>query len=68
MKLWIARDKAGFISLHEKSPIWRKNRVNSIEDWHDGEFLCYLDNNEFPDVTFKNSPQQVEIKLVVKEE
>lgn len=39
MKLWIARDKAGFIGLYQNSPIWRKNRVTLIEDWHDGDFF-----------------------------
>ena len=64
MKLWIARDKAGFIGLYQNSPIWRKNRVTLIEDWHDGDFLGYLDYNEFPEVTFENSPKEIELKLI----
>lgn len=66
MKFWIARDKQDFLGLYYKKPIWRKNRVNQIEDWHDGDFLGYLDNNKFPEVTFENSPMEVELKLYIK--
>jgi hypothetical protein len=58
MKLWIARDKFGTLALHESKPycpydIWQ----NSKQKWH-------LDQNLFPEVTFENSPQQVELKLI----
>ena len=29
-------------------------------------FVGYLDENEFPEVTFENSPQEVELKLIKK--
>lgn len=62
MKFWIARDKNGFIGLYKQKPIWIKvNRFR--EDW-DGEFIGLLDDNSFTEVTFENSPQQVELKLV----
>lgn len=64
MKLWIARDKFDQkIGLYAEEPNWRKHTVYQVEDWFDGIFLCYLED-EFPELTFENSPQQVEIKLV----
>lgn len=66
MKLYIARDKQDSLGLYRKRPIWRKHRVGQIIDWFDGDFLGYLDKNEFPEVTFENSPQEVELKLVEK--
>ncbi len=75
MELWIARDKVGFVGLYRKQPIWRKNRVNLVEDWHDGDFIGYLhdddsvgllDYNKFADLTFENSPKRV--KIVIMEE
>lgn len=62
MKLFVARDKNGFIGLYRQKPIWiRVNRFR--EDWN-GEFMGLLDDDSFPEVTFENSPMQVEIKLV----
>lgn len=62
MKLFVARDKNGFIGLYRQKPIWiRVNRFR--EDWN-GEFMGLLDDDSFPEVTFENSPKQVELKLV----
>ena len=65
MKLWIARDKFdNKIGLYAEEPIFRKT-VYSFEDWRDGRFIGYLDDDgEFSEVTFENSPQEVELKLV----
>lgn len=63
MKLWIARDKFDKkIGLYAEEPNFRKT-VHGFEDWRDGDFIGYLED-EFPEVTFENSPQQVELKLV----
>ena len=66
MELWIARYKDGFLGLFKEKPNWRKNIVLGIgiEDWYDGTFLSYLDSNEFPEVTFENSPQKVKLELI----
>lgn len=62
MKLWIARDKDGFIGLYQERPTWIK--VNQfIEDWY-GAFMGHLSSSSFTEVTFENSPQEVELKLV----
>ncbi len=63
MKLWIARDKQDYLGLYYEKPTWKEHGLVQIEDWYDGGFLGYLDNNEFPEVTFENSPQEVELTL-----
>lgn len=61
MKLWIARDEDGDLYLYLNKPIKRNRhftcgfiRNNYME----------LNSDEFPEVTFENSPQEVELKLV----
>ena len=57
MKLWAARDKDGMLTIHFYEPIL---------DGFDWISLDYRVINEdmFPGVTFENSPQEVELKLV----
>ena len=63
MKLWVARNQYGSIYLFTIEP-----QYNAIADeWKGYDFeqielgaLC------FPEVTFENSPQEVELKLVDK--
>lgn len=64
MKLWIARDKTGYLNLFAKKPVWRYSDVFKFEDWCDGEFLTLIDSKLFPEVIFENSPQEVELKLI----
>lgn len=58
MKLWIARDKSGFLYLHEEKPT-----LDEEEYWLGNGFWAVLDLEYFPEVTFENSPQGVELKL-----
>ena len=58
MKLWIARDENGTLALHESEPRC------PFSTWHNSNQVFYLDNDLFPEVTYDNSPQQVEIKLI----
>ena len=58
MKFWIARDKDGTLKLHESEPYCPYNT------WHNSNQVFYLSNDYFPEVTFENSPQQVELKLI----
>lgn len=59
MKLWIVRDLDGTLSLSDgEEPksilgvwIFNKNHYN-------------IDNRLFPEITFVNSPQEIELKLV----
>lgn len=57
MKLWIARDLGGRLSFHYERP-----RYISGKGW---TVVCAVpDSSLFPEVTFENSPQEVELKLV----
>lgn len=64
MKLWIARNKSKVIKLFTIKP-----EYNSISDeWKGYDFEeIELSILNFPEVTFENSPQQVEIKLIKEE-
>ena len=71
MKLWIARDNfypdvygRGTLTLHLYKPSLNKYG-RWVDDTVDG-FKCVLAKDNFPDVTFENSPQEVELKLVEK--
>ena len=66
MKLWIARNKSGTLIL------WHDKPVKIGEAWY-GESYIILDSIQwptfgevtpFPEVTFENSPQQVELTLI----
>ena len=68
MKLWIVRNKSGTLAL------WFNKPVKQGEGWYNNDGFFILDSVQsptfgevtpFPEVTFENSPQQVEIKLVL---
>ena len=61
MKMWIAREKDGTLTLHNKKPI--RYNEDGIEYWCGG-YCYYLRQDDYPEVTFENSPQEVE--LVIK--
>lgn len=57
MKLWIARSEGGELTLHSRKPIYHKG--------YGWTSVCtILNSKEFPDVTFENSPREVELKLM----
>lgn len=60
MKLWIARDYRG-LYIFENQP-----RL-VIDRFHSYGFILLVQNDKFPEITFENSPQQVEIKLIKEE-
>ena len=60
MKLWIARDKSGNICLFRTTPMLLSSGVFIT---YDDDDYWILDSSEYPEVTFENSPQEVEIKL-----
>lgn len=67
MKLWIARNQDGSLRLHEEKPSLVYD--DELRRWYykKGDFLDLYDESIFPEVTFENSPQMVEIKLVKEE-
>lgn len=62
MRLWIARDKDGLLYLYDNTPEKRSEYFLPYAGYDD----MPLDNGLFPEVTFENSPQEVELKLIKK--
>lgn len=63
MKLWIGKCKMqNTVTLHSMEPYYNQD----FDRWHSiGEgFLVCFNGDNFPEVTFANSPQQVELKLI----
>lgn len=60
MKLWIARDKSGWLYLHDKKPILDGEHWLSNSSW-----TSIIDFAYFPEITFENSPQEIELKLSI---
>ena len=65
MKLWIARDKDSSLCLYSKEP--------KLSEEIEGVWVCsqygypvevtVLPSEMFPEVTFENSPREVELKI-----
>lgn len=62
MKMWISRSANGDLQLHSDKPLL----LDECECWTsfftDGEDYS-IDYKLFPEVTYENSPQKVELKL-----
>lgn len=64
MKLWIVRDLSEELILYKEQPSYN----NNFKMWmYGGLPIGKLTGYSFPEVTFENSPQQVEIKLITEE-
>lgn len=61
MKFWIARNTDDTLVLFQSKPILGTDFI-----WEEllNEDCMYIEEYLFPEVTFENSPQQVEVKLV----
>lgn len=64
MELYIARDKDGDLFLYNKKPRQLPDIFISEEL---GFHVIIIDSELFPEVTWENSPQQVELKLIKNE-
>ena len=64
MKYWIARSEYGDLKLFKKKPHREVSMLSMKTYWNDGLCSFHIDSNLFPEVTFENSPQQVELKLI----
>ena len=65
MVLWIARDLDGSLWFYTAKPIKNTIRFDrAILDNGEISEVYAFDEDCFPEVTFENSPQQVEIKLI----
>ena len=63
MKLWIAREKDNVLYLNESKPTLQEVFDNTWW-WMSDKGMMRIDSNHFPEVTFENSPQEVELKLI----
>lgn len=64
MKLWISRDKNGELSLFNEKPVLSVSKKCWLTS---GNADCiFLDDIMFPEVTFENSPIEVELKVIEK--
>jgi hypothetical protein len=61
MKLWIARNEDNTIAVFQSKPILNNNR-----EWDEilNEDYMFISEYLYPEVTFENSPQEVELKLI----
>lgn len=66
MRMWIARDTDGELYLYPSKPIKGDYRFTCRYIYED-YILLNSEEDCFPSVTFDNSPQQVEIKLIENE-
>ena len=64
MKLWIARDLDNALYIYEDEPILSKRGF--LPDFNESCHWTELNRDKFPEVTYENSPQEVELKLVEK--
>ena len=64
MDFWVARDEDGDLFLYNQKPSILKTEVDPWDCFQapNKEFLV-ISNELFPEVTFENSPQKVELKL-----
>ena len=65
MKFWIARDEDGTLWLFKECPIKKEKMFYPTTDTT-GRFTYYRSMPEdiFPEITFENSPREVELKIV----
>ena len=68
-KLWLSRNKSGTLVL------WFNKPVKQGDGWYNNDGFFILDSVQshtfgevtpFPEVTVENSPQEVELKLIMK--
>lgn len=72
MKMWIARTPNNGLNLFITKPFWREN-LGLWCEWRrwttesDTLTCVYIfDADLFPEVTFENSPMEIELKLIEK--
>lgn len=65
MKMWIARNEDGTLTLHKNKPeLFFEEAIGAY--WAGS--IYYLPILSFPEVTFENSPMEVELVIKKKEQ
>ena len=60
MKLWIARERTNIVYLYRDKPVRLQYGFLPSTPF----FFKIEDNSLFPEITFENSPQKIELKLI----
>jgi hypothetical protein len=63
MKAYVARDKTGELYMYSSKPMLVGPDSSNQMAWDNGESCWLLKDDDFPNVTFENSPKCVTIKL-----
>lgn len=70
-KLWVARDKDNRLFIYNNKPVWHKEYESFDVDLNNhNSNIFYFENvievnaELFPELTWENSPQQIELKLI----
>lgn len=58
-KMWIARDKDGTLCIYKGKP----SRYEGFFDNGTNYSTIYLESKLFPEITWENSPQEIELKI-----
>ena len=66
MIMWIARAESGNLKLYQTEPQQEVSMLTGGIYWNDRLDSYKIDDRLFPEVTFENSPQEVELKLIEK--
>ena len=59
-KLWVARDKNGFLFVYEDKP----TRCDNQKEWI-GRFLCSMKNSYFPELKWEDEPIEIELRPTI---
>lgn len=67
MKMWIAKhERQSYLVLFKEKPVKRFDNFTRAWWWESNDMYntyIILDSSEFPEVTFENSPMEVELVL-----
>ena len=66
MKMWIARSEYGDLTLFQTEPSQEVSMLTGSRYWNDRLKSYKISDDLFPEVTFENSPMEVELKLIEK--
>ena len=64
MKMWIAIAESGDLKFYQTKPQHEVSMLTGGIYWTDKLDSYKIDDRLFPEVTFENSPMEVELKLV----
>ena len=64
MNMWIARAESGDLKLYQTEPQQEVSMLTGCLYWSDRLDSYKIDDRLFPEVTFENSPMEVDLKLV----